>query len=408
MPKSKPGSQPDTENNIEKKVGEHGFQHGVFDEFTKLTQTGKELLEKAVQSFQEEEKEKANIIQQVLDNLKKEVMALLGVIRETEEKHQEKQAFESQTAAIAAQQQQVADKRNQDTVKPDTQKEKLAELEKDLKGYQSVLEGKEQQYKEMDKGQDEVEDFMDKASSEDNADGLTVDQRLQDQIDLLSQQIKDDDKERMDYLDKGDMEKYRDSTNKMQAKIGQVGALRDMQDVRSGEKQMCDGDGNTVTSMKDAKFIIGKDEKIVKEDGQHYLLGKDEELTDKNRQDAKENFEENKGQISSVRSLVNNNKLIDMLDANDKISGTKKEMESVSSNKSEKKNESQAQNQATSSASASNDMSSLPDTDILSQVMERVQKALVTYAKEVAKNITANTSQPQNQEEEQSQFSFKK
>lgn len=109
--------------------------------------------------------------------------------------------------------------------------------------------------------------------------------------------------------DPADEEEARQLLNKQNALNLQVASLKDLRSTRQEEnaKKFFNADGIQVPSQKDASFITNHDQKIVKKDGEYYLLKADQnidELSDADKEDAKEGFKSAQHELMTVQKAV--------------------------------------------------------------------------------------------------------
>ncbi|KTD22999.1 Dot/Icm system substrate protein LidA [Legionella lansingensis] len=105
----------------------------------------------------------------------------------------------------------------------------------------------------------------------------------------------------------------------LNAKNLQIGTLKDMLAVTKGDKIMYKSNGETTTSFQEADFVVPKDKQLVKEGEEFYLLNQGEKLSDENRTTAKQDFDNAKGEMSSVKNLVSSNRSIEMGELDQKV-----------------------------------------------------------------------------------------
>lgn len=326
---------PDVDENIEEKVGKQGFQAGLFDKFTKLSLSGKELMEHIIQDVQEKEKEKQIFFMEYMETLKKEIMTLMKILNETEEQQQDQRQASQQEAALISQ--QLAKNAVPTDIKPTEQ----SKLSTELFGLNDIIGKKEQQYKDYDDNIDKAEQFIEKLppNRDDSIKSLKAEiARLEgteqqafaevDKIDDLIAQGKDDEAHRL--------------SEARQARVVQVAALKDMLSVAEGSKKMYGQDGNPTDSYKEARFIVPADQKLVKEGSDYFLLNALPRSNDKepyqfpplsadNKAQAGRDFQKamQQKEISCVRDVIDSNKSIEMRELSSKVESIQQRIEAL-------------------------------------------------------------------------------
>ncbi len=107
----------------------------------------------------------------------------------------------------------------------------------------------------------------------------------------------------------------------MQALHAQAGNLQDSIDVLKKDKFLYNDAGEKVNLLKDADYILSKDEKLVNENGKSYLLRTTQDIssmTVEEKTQAQDRFEANKTSFLSLKNLVNRNKAVETALCNEK------------------------------------------------------------------------------------------
>ena len=399
-----PTAKPE-DDNIESKVGKRGFQDGLFDQFTKLTQSGKELLEKIAEFAAEKEKEEKDIFLQILEFQIKAVQVLLSMLKGEESEQKNKQQMNEQAAAETS---QKLAKNAEEAAKPpeiDPKDAEKNELEDSLKSMNDELLDTEMKYKSYDENLDKAEKTIDELPQDRDAKIA----KLQKSIDDLVNDPSKDVGKMMDLVASDDPKKKAEGQKMLkeeQARAVQVGALQDMLDVTEGKKKMYDQDGVQTDSFKKGKFVIPADKKLEKHGGDFYLLGKDDDfskLSDKGKEKAKNDFTKDEKKFLSMRETINSNKTSELGSFGKKIDSVKDKIETLnkepektqsesSSPPSKDKDSAPAKDSAPSTSSKGSDsdsssLSSLADTSSVGSAMMMVIKVTVKVLSEVAKAI---------------------
>ncbi|KTC84123.1 hypothetical protein [Legionella brunensis] len=96
----------------------------------------------------------------------------------------------------------------------------------------------------------------------------------------------------------------------------QFAGLNDMIGVMKGEKKLWDKQGQPVTSIDKAAFVISSKKSLVFHQGEYYLLNGEapenfDELPQKVKDEAKRNFDQARPEITSLKRLVHHNKQLE-------------------------------------------------------------------------------------------------
>lgn len=118
-----------------------------------------------------------------------------------------------------------------------------------------------------------------------------------------------------------------------------LATLHDMRAVHEGSKYYVDNNGARVHSLQEAAFILSKEDKLIYENGQYYLLKptqnwdsvKDNpEERIKAMQQAQENFNLSKSDIMTVKKVINHNRGLEQEAHNNRIEEKRMELGSNS------------------------------------------------------------------------------
>lgn len=103
--------------------------------------------------------------------------------------------------------------------------------------------------------------------------------------------------------------------------------LLDLLEVSQGKKHVFDANGEEVNSLSKADFILQKDKKIVKHEGQYYLIKADQNihaLSPTEKHEAAKQFQQSRDEILNIKKIVKENKELERWH-HDKKSETLKE-----------------------------------------------------------------------------------
>ncbi|OGV44519.1 MAG: hypothetical protein A3F46_08290 [Legionellales bacterium RIFCSPHIGHO2_12_FULL_42_9] len=198
--------------------------------------------------------------------------------------------------------------------------DKLKVKNAELEAVDKTLATLDQQKQDMDAEHKVYDDHLGKLDN-----FLTSTAQQPNQAEAIEQQIKSlqttmDEQlnEIQELIEKGKDDDARKILKEHQGLQLQVAGLKDMQDVLKGQKHFCDAQGNPVNSPKDAKLVLDKSKKIVKDpaDGRCHLIGAHEDLQSiKNGGNAQERLNASHGHYqkaltenNSVHAAVDNNK----------------------------------------------------------------------------------------------------
>lgn len=308
-------------DNIEQKIGEIGFQSGMFEKFIHVSKAGKELLDHIVMHAQEKEKEKEDLLMQYIEIIKQEAKILQRYLEESDSGKVREQE-EYQAAALVSQ--QLAKSALQT---PKVEEDK-ASLLSELSDVTEEIGKKEKLYKDYESNIQQAEDFIEKLppKKEDSIEALKAEiARLEGTEEERNAQAD----EVFRLVDAGKEQEARALMDKQNAKNTQVGALKDMLAVVEGTKKMYKADGTEATSFKEAQFIVPAHQKLEKVGDQYYLLKSGDTLSEANKEQAAQNFERHKNELVSVRSLISSNKSIEMMGLGSKIDNIKERIEAL-------------------------------------------------------------------------------
>ncbi|MBA3537432.1 MAG: hypothetical protein H0T84_12635 [Tatlockia sp.] len=199
-----------------------------------------------------------------------------------------------------------------DIASPETVDEKQPKKTSALDLALKDLEKTEEMYSNYNENISEAENFI---KTLDSKDPLTKLERLEQRIKELKTELN----EQASTISKLDGTKDEGKAREMLAEINaknlQIAALKDMLEVVKGKKNMYDKEGNSTTTFADAYFIVSRDQKLHKDGSNFYLLEANEvfeNLKPHEQTARKQEFEDMKQQISSVREVVAHNRGLDL------------------------------------------------------------------------------------------------
>ncbi|KTD66252.1 hypothetical protein [Legionella spiritensis] len=314
---------PSKSENTEQEVGTSGLQtEAAATKFFK-SKHGQQFLSQVVEVIEEKEQEKqAAILWQQQEELKAAAILTASqedtvVVRPLDE-----------TEVVLSEPQENNIPEEPDTSTYDAM---MKGFNKNMEALEEHRQQIEQRYEDYNDNLKQADDFIDTLPTDNKDDAI---QKIEDKIKELEANNDKDAQRIYGLVDEGKENEARDELQKLNAKNLQVGTLKDMLSVVKGEKSLYTAEGekidlndtNVVDAFKESGFIVPDGQKIVTETNEEtgekefFLLGEDDELTDENKESAKDAFDRKKPELSSVKSLVGDMKDKELTSIRDEIS----------------------------------------------------------------------------------------
>lgn len=293
---------------VESDIGQFGLQNAEKVIAFLKTKTA-EKLRAEIEKYLAEKKEMEQSM--ALDNLSRE-RKKEAILQEALAEEEEGKEIFMKSIAVDNLPQQPPKESNASEAPDEQMTKKKSVIDAALKSALEDIEKTEETYSNYNENIDEAENFIKTLDSKDPLNQLGM---LEDRINELKEEIEEQSSEMSKPVGAEEESKTREMLAALTAKNLQIAALKDMQDVVKGKKNMFDKAGNPTTTFQEALFIVPKDQKLHKEGENFYLLDADEEFTELSSEEQeakKQQFEEIKQQISSVREVVAHNRGLDL------------------------------------------------------------------------------------------------
>lgn len=179
-------------------------------------------------------------------------------------------------------------------------------LETDWLAFESQTQALQARHQTLDNQLLALEDYWQTPLDPTGAD------QMNQQLDALTERMDTRQQTIQELLQAGHDEEAMSMLHEYNGMLLQAQGWHEIQGVMSGDKHLFSSDGERVSTFSEAEFIVPSEQKIVKgADGQHYLIGADQTLNQmeqKDREKAHQTFEEARPTLTTIKTIVEDNK----------------------------------------------------------------------------------------------------
>lgn len=210
----------------------------------------------------------------------------------------------------------------------DTYEEILKDYDTLIHSLETKKENTKQQYVSYDESLGKSDQFIDGLDPNDKAGSKTS---LLERIKELKAVHDRGAEQAMAHADAGNIPEAQAGLARVRAQGLEIVQLNEMLSVINDEKVMYKKDGTLANTFAEADFLVKKEQQLIKEGDNYYLLdnvdkdGNKMELNDSNREAAKQAFERAQSGMINLKDLIKNNKSIDMAQIEDELQNARAE-----------------------------------------------------------------------------------